>query len=85
MPALHGSLLCLQVTVLKGAPIVGQSVKQIGFRGRFGAAVIAVKRSKNLQPGRIGDIVLQAGDVLLLSTGALFNAATEDCVKNFSG
>ncbi|KAF6235190.1 hypothetical protein COO60DRAFT_1671656 [Scenedesmus sp. NREL 46B-D3] len=83
--ASEGISSLLQVTVLKGAPIVGQSVKQIGFRGRFGAAVIAVKRSKNLQPGRIGDIVLQAGDVLLLSTGALFNAATEDCVKNFSG
>jgi K+/H+ antiporter YhaU regulatory subunit KhtT len=65
--------------------VVGQSVKQIGFRGRFGAAVIAVKRSKNLQPGRIGDIVLQAGDVLLLSTGALFDATTDEFSKNFSG
>jgi uncharacterized protein with PhoU and TrkA domain len=75
----------MQVNVVKGSQLVGQSIRQIGFRGRFGAAVIAVKRSKALQPGRIGDIVLQANDVLLLSTGALFDASTDDFTKNFTG
>ncbi|WIA31323.1 hypothetical protein OEZ86_002225 [Tetradesmus obliquus] len=83
--ASEGTTNLLQVNLLKGSQLVGQSVRQIGFRGRFGAAVIAVKRSKALQPGRIGDIVLQANDVLLLSTGALFDASTEDFTKNFKG
>lgn len=75
----------VQVTVTKGAAIVGQSIKQIGFRGRFNAAVIAVKRSTQLQPGRLGDLVLQPRDVLVLSTGGQFNPTSEDVTKNFSG
>jgi len=75
--------ICRQVLVKKSSPLIGQTIRAIGFRGRFKAAVIAVKRSKNLQPGRIGDMQLQARDVLVLSTGAAFDATTPEFTENF--
>jgi len=44
-------------------------VRDVGFRGRFGAAVVAVRRDKRRVDGRIGDVVLQPHDQLLLDTG----------------
>lgn len=73
----------LQVKVKKTAPIIGQTIRAIGFRGRFNAAVIAVKRSKVRQPGRLGDLELQANDVLVLSTSHLFNPTEADFGTNF--
>lgn len=71
------------MNVKKGSSLVGQNIRQIGFRGRFSAAVIAVKRAKSVQPGRIGDIVLQPKDVLVLSTGAMFDPGSKDFKDNF--
>jgi K+/H+ antiporter YhaU regulatory subunit KhtT len=73
----------LQVSVKKGAAVVGKNIRDIGFRGRFGAAVIAVKRSKVRQPGRLGDLVLQEKDVLVISTGSLFDPTQDDFANNF--
>jgi K+/H+ antiporter YhaU regulatory subunit KhtT len=73
----------MQVSVKKGAAVVGKNIRDIGFRGRFNAAVIAVKRSKVRQPGRLGDLVLQEKDVLVISTGSLFNPTNEDFAANF--
>lgn len=44
-----------------------------------------VKRSKKVQPGRLGDLVLQKGDVLVLSTAPDFNPKSEDFRSNFHG
>jgi K+/H+ antiporter YhaU regulatory subunit KhtT len=71
------------VTVKKGAAVVGRNIRDIGFRGRFNAAVIAVKRAKVRQPGRLGDLVLQEKDVLVISTGSLFNPTDSDFTDNF--
>lgn len=73
----------LQVTVKKGAAVVGRNIRDIGFRGRFNAAVIAAKRAKVRQPGRLGDLVLQEKDVLVISTGSLFNPTDSDFSDNF--
>ncbi|KAI8476576.1 MAG: putative sodium/sulfate cotransporter 3 [Monoraphidium minutum] len=77
----HSSLI--QVTVAPGGDIVGKNIRDTGFRGRFGAAVIAVKRKNVKQTGRIGDIVLQKGDILVLSAGEGFDAKGGDFSKNF--
>jgi di/tricarboxylate transporter len=47
-------------------PLVGVSIRAGQFRSRYHAVVIGVARSGERVPGRIGDIVLQSGDVLLL-------------------
>ena len=54
------------------SPLIGQSVRELRFRDRFNAAVVAVARSGERIRAKPGDIVLQRGDILLLDTGAAF-------------
>ncbi|MEM9191230.1 MAG: SLC13 family permease [Myxococcota bacterium] len=48
--------------------LAGANVRDSRFRSKFGAAIIAVHRRGARIPSKIGDIVLQAGDTLLLET-----------------
>ena len=57
--------------------IIGRSVKQSNFRNRYNAAIVAIHRNGKRVSGRIGDIVLQAGDLLLLYTGSDFKDRVE--------
>ena len=50
------------------SPLIGRTVRQANFRERYNAAVVAVHRSGARLSGKIGDIVLQSGDTLLLQT-----------------
>ncbi len=72
-----------QVIVTPKADLIGQTIRDSGFRGRFDAAVIAVKRDNVKQGGRLGDVVLRKGDVLVLSVGTRFDSKAEDFTKNF--
>jgi di/tricarboxylate transporter len=53
-------------------PIVGMSIREGEFRTRYDAVVIAVHRNGERIDRRIGDIVLRAGDTLLLETHRRF-------------
>jgi di/tricarboxylate transporter len=55
-----------EVVVAPGSPLVGQGIRQAGFRYRYEAAIIAVHRSGQRIISKIGDIVLKAGDTLML-------------------
>jgi len=58
---------CLvEAVVSPHCPLVGQSIREGRFRSIYNAAVIAVGRSGARLQGKIGDIVLQSGDQLLL-------------------
>ena len=59
----------LQCTLTEEGDLKETSIRAAGFRGRFGAAVVAVRRDRKRVDGRIGDIVLQPGDQLVLDTG----------------
>lgn len=56
----------VEAVVSERNPLVGLSIRDGGFRKRYRAVVIAVARAGERLPGRIGDIVLRPGDVLLL-------------------
>ena len=62
----------LEAVVSHVSPLVGQSVRVGRFRTRYNAVVIAVHRSGQRIDGKIGDIVLKAGDVLLLEAHPSF-------------
>ena len=62
-----------EVIVLPGATVEGKSIKAAGFRSLFDAAVVGVSRGGLPLSGKLGDIVLRAGDSLVLATGADFN------------
>jgi len=53
-------------------PIVGKTIRDGRFRSRYNAVVIAVSREGQRLKGKIGDIVLQAGDTLLLEAHPSF-------------
>lgn len=58
----------VEAVVSHTSPLVRKSVRQSQFRTRYNAAIIAVHRGGQRLGGKIGDINLQAGDTLLLST-----------------
>ncbi len=62
----------VEAVVSERNPLVGQSIRDGGFRRRYQAVVIAVARAGERLGGRIGDIVLRHGDVLLLEAGEDF-------------
>ena len=71
-----------EVVVSHNAVLVGQTLKSANFRNKFNAAVIAINRGQERLTGKLGDIVLQAGDKLLLATGSDF-FGRENLSKNF--
>jgi di/tricarboxylate transporter len=62
----------VQAVISQGSSLVGRCVRDTHFRTRYDAVIIAVQRSGGRIQARIGDIVLEAGDVLLLDTSTSF-------------
>jgi di/tricarboxylate transporter len=56
----------VEAVVSSRNPLVGTTIRDGQFRTRYHAVVIAVARDGERLRGRLGDIVLRAGDVLLL-------------------
>ena len=46
--------------------LVGRTIREIGFRGRYRAAVLAVHRAGSRMEEKLGDIQLRLGDTLLI-------------------
>ena len=64
---------CLvEAVVSDSCPLVGKSIRSGRFRSIYNAAVIAVARNGEQIKEKIGDIVLRAGDTLLLETHPSF-------------
>ncbi len=55
-----------EVVVAEGSILNGSTLKAAEFRSAFGAAVIAVHRAGDRLGGKLGDLPLRAGDVLLV-------------------
>mmetsp|Transcript_18948 Transcript_18948/g.32232 ORF Transcript_18948/g.32232 Transcript_18948/m.32232 type:complete len:684 (-) Transcript_18948:19-2070(-) len=68
---LKDHIIC-QAVIAAHSPIVGMSVKEARFRTKYNAAIISVHRAGHRVQSKIGDIVLQPGDTLLLETTSLF-------------
>lgn len=64
----------LEAVVGAGSPLAGTNVRELRFRTRYEAAIIAVHRNGERITGKVGDIVLHAGDVLLLEATPSFLA-----------
>jgi di/tricarboxylate transporter len=71
-----------EVIISNRAPIINKTLKQVGFRALFDAAVVAIRRDGESISGKIGELKLQAGDFLLLATGNDFQRR-DNIAKNF--
>jgi di/tricarboxylate transporter len=58
----------IEAVVSSRCPLVGTSIREGEFRSFYNAAVVAVARGGQRLQGKIGDIVLEPGDTLLLET-----------------
>lgn len=61
-----------EAVIAPGSPLVGSTLKQIGFRGRYGGAVVAIHRADERVADKPGEVVLRVGDVLLVLAGPAF-------------
>ena len=73
-PAVRRGTRLVEAVVSSSFPGLNQSIREFGFRARYDAAVIAVARDGKRVAGRIGDIVLETGDTLLVETNNAFLA-----------
>lgn len=62
-----------EAVVSGSSPLVGTTVRHANFRRLYNAAVVAVHRNGTHLRRKIGDIVLRAGDTLLLQTRTEFS------------
>lgn len=79
--ALHDDSHILEAVVTQNSQLDRRTVKQVGFREKFDAAIIGIHRQGERVDGKIGTVPLRTGDLLLLSAGPEFidrNARTND-------
>ncbi|MCR4411054.1 MAG: SLC13 family permease [Thermoguttaceae bacterium] len=62
----------IEAVASSSCPVVGQTIRDGRFRSIYNAVVIAVARQGERIRGKIGDIVLRAGDTLLLEAHPSF-------------
>jgi di/tricarboxylate transporter len=62
-----------EAVVSDTCPLVGKSVREGRFRTRYHAVIIALARNGERLHGKVGDMVLRAGDTLLLEARPSFN------------
>ncbi len=62
----------VEIVISQNSSLINKTVKEVRFRAKYDAAVIAVHRNGEKISGKIGEIVLKPGDVLLLFTGEDF-------------
>ncbi len=64
-----------EAVVSNTSPIIEKTIRDSDFRALYNAAVVAVHRGGQRLGGRVGDIVVQHGDTLLLQAGQHFARA----------
>lgn len=62
----------IEAVVPANSSLIGFTVKHVNFRERYQAGILAIHRNGERVSGKIGEITLLAGDLLLLSTGKVF-------------
>lgn len=67
----------VEAVLAPSSSLVGSSLKASRFREQFDAAVMAIRRGNHPLKGGLGDIILQPGDVLLLTPGDGFSNSTK--------
>lgn len=60
--------------VSASSTLTGTNLKEARFRGRFDASVFAVRRGNERLSGKLGEIRLKGGDLLVLAAGSDFHA-----------
>ena len=66
---MEGKLEIIETLIPYNSNLAGRTLKESGFREKFDAAVIAIHRNGERLRGKLGDIKLVSGDLLMLTAG----------------
>lgn len=72
----HGHRL-IEAVITSSSPLVGQTIRDGGFRTRYGGVIVAVHRRGERLQGKLGDIRLRSGDAVLIEGPRGFAVAHE--------
>jgi di/tricarboxylate transporter len=72
----------VEVVLSHAATLIGSTIKEANFRNKFDAAVVAIRRGHLELDCKLAEVVLKAGDTLVLITGSDFEKR-ENLEKNF--
>ena len=61
-----------EIVISSNSDLIGKIVKETNFRGKYDAAIIAINRNGERITGKLGEVELMTGDLLLLITGDAF-------------
>ncbi|MDB2363531.1 SLC13 family permease [Flavobacteriales bacterium] len=62
----------LETVVPYNSSLIGKKINETGFRAKYDAAIIGVRRNGERLYGKIGDLEVQKGDMFLCLTGSEF-------------
>ena len=71
-----------EVIIRPDSVLIGKKLKLSGFRALFDSAVIGIRRDGEKLSGKLGDIILKAGDYLIIAVGDDFKSR-RNINKNF--
>ncbi len=74
---IQNNLDITEVVIPANSSLAGQLVKDTDFRSKYNAAIIAIHRNGEKLSGKIGNMRLTVGDLLLLSIGKEFHKQNE--------
>ncbi|MGH2726127.1 MAG: SLC13 family permease, partial [Actinomycetota bacterium] len=55
-----------EAVVGESSPLIGRTLKEADFRSHYGGAVLAIHRAGQRIPGKLGEVRLRTGDVLVI-------------------
>lgn len=62
----------VEIVISANSDLIGKIVRDTNFRGKYDAAIIAINRNGERITGKLGEVELKSGDLLLLLTGDKF-------------
>lgn len=68
----------VEAVIGAGSPLLGQTPKQVGFRGRYQAAIVGIHREGQPVVAKLGEVKLRVGDTLLLLADPSFRERWRD-------
>lgn len=61
-----GNIKIVEAILMPQSGLIGRTIKELNFRQRFGVTALAIYRKGHALAGKLGQLPLQVGDVLLL-------------------
>src|SRR5690606_13735859 len=68
----NGKIDIIEAVISNGSSLMGKKVKDTDFRNRYDAAIVAIHRNGEKLHGKIGEIKISSGDLLLVYAGPNF-------------